>query len=179
MFEKMEKGAVRLAKIVNYVGAGTVEYLYSPEEDNYFFLELNPRLQVEHPVTERISGVNLPATQLNIAMGIPLYRIPDIRRLYGEDPFGDSVIDFDVAPQKIPNGHCIAVRITAENPDAGFKPTSGSIQELTFRSSPSVWGYFSVQGSGSIHEFADSQFGHLFAWGPTREEARKSVIIAK
>ena len=178
IFEKMEKGAVRLAKIVNYVGAGTVEYLYSPEEQNYYFLELNPRLQVEHPVSERISGVNLPATQLNIAMGIPLYRIPDIRRLYNHDPFGDSVIDFDVAPQNIPNGHCIAVRITAENPDAGFKPTSGSIQELTFRSSPTVWGYFSVQGSGSLHEFADSQFGHLFGWGETREDARKSVVMA-
>ena len=61
---------------------GTVEYLYNDAE-GYFFLELNPRLQVEHPVTEQISNVNLPAAQLNVAMGIPLDRIPEIRRLYG------------------------------------------------------------------------------------------------
>ena len=62
-------------------------------------------------------------------------------------------------------GHCIAVRITAENPDAGFQPTSGTIEELNFRSTPDVWGYFSVDSSGTVHEFADSQFGHLFAHG--------------
>ena len=65
----------------NWTGAGTVEYLYSPETDTFCFLELNPRLQVEHPVTEAITGVNMPATQLHIAMGIPLYNIPDIRNL--------------------------------------------------------------------------------------------------
>lgn len=64
-----------------WLGAGTVEYLYSPETDTFCFLELNPRLQVEHPVTESITGVNMPATQLHIAMGIPLYNVPDIRQL--------------------------------------------------------------------------------------------------
>jgi acetyl-CoA carboxylase/biotin carboxylase 1 len=77
-----------------------------------------------------------------------------------------------------PNGHCIAVRITAENAEAGFKPTSGGIQELNFRSTPSVWGYFSMDSSGSIHEFADSQFGHLFASGPDREQARRNMVLA-
>ena len=67
--------------IHDWTGAGTVEYLYSPETDTFCFLELNPRLQVEHPVTEAITGVNMPATQLHIAMGIPLYNIPDIRNL--------------------------------------------------------------------------------------------------
>jgi len=127
---------VDLAKAVNYVSAGTVEYLYT-SKDEYFFLELNPRLQVllllcvsiviiviisimrcsvsdtmhththththtrththtqvEHPVTELISGVNLPAAQLQIAMGIPLSCIPDIRRMYRESPLGTSPIVF-------------------------------------------------------------------------------------
>mmetsp|Transcript_15438 Transcript_15438/g.60339 ORF Transcript_15438/g.60339 Transcript_15438/m.60339 type:complete len:2177 (-) Transcript_15438:96-6626(-) len=176
IFREMEKAAVRLAKSVHYAGAGTVEYLYG--NDGYFFLELNPRLQVEHPVTEWISGVNLPAAQLQVAMGIPLSRIPSIRRLYGKDPFESTPIDFDNEEQVEPNGHVIACRITAENPEDGFKPTSGNIQELIFRSMPSVWGYFSVQGLGEVHEFADSQFGHLFAWGETRDDARKSMVLA-
>ena len=70
----MERSAVNLAKEVGYVGAGTVEYLFF-EGDQYSFLELNPRLQVEHPVTELISGVNLPAAQLQVAMGIPLHQV--------------------------------------------------------------------------------------------------------
>ncbi len=212
-------------------------------------------IQVEHPVTEMITQVNLPAAQLQVAMGIPLHRIPDIRRLYGLEPLGDAPIDFDTAERIPPEGHCIAVRVTAENPDMGFKPTSGTIQELNFRcvrlcaicggcwsvaclrlmdvcvwvclsarstkkcvftshphpsvhphtpsltsgrsppqtpnkptlslprpilphhppirSTPDVWGYFSVDSSGLVHEFADSQFGHLFATGKDREAARK------
>ena len=133
---------------------------------------------MEHPVTEQISGVNLPAAQLNIAMGIPLHRIPDIRKLYSCDPYGLSEIDFENTKQAPPRGHVIACRITAENPEEGFKPTSGSIQELIFRSTPNVWGYFSVQGFGGLHEFADSQFGHLFAFGAERDEARKSLVMA-
>eukprot|EP00438_Fugacium_kawagutii_P004906 Skav229219 [mRNA] locus=scaffold2439:148018:157197:+ [translate_table: standard] len=81
VFHEMERAAMRLTALVGYRGAGTVEYLYSPETDTFCFLELNPRLQVEHPVTEAITGVNMPATQLQIAMGLPLYNIPDIRKL--------------------------------------------------------------------------------------------------
>jgi acetyl-CoA carboxylase/biotin carboxylase 1 len=83
IFREMEKAAQRLTQSIGYIGAGTVEYLYNVETGNYFFLELNPRLQVEHPVTEGITNVNLPATQLQVAMGIPMNRIPDIRRFYG------------------------------------------------------------------------------------------------
>jgi acetyl-CoA carboxylase/biotin carboxylase 1 len=181
---EMEKAAVALAKAVHYANAGTVEYLYSEEESKFYFLELNPRLQVEHPVTEMITKVNLPAAQLQVAMGIPLNNIPEIRELYGRNRFEDNPsdpstkIDFDSAKRVSPNGHCIAVRITAENAEAGFKPTSGGIQELNFRSTPSVWGYFSMDSSGSIHEFADSQFGHLFASGPDREQARRNMVLA-
>ena len=154
----MERAAVRLAREVGYVNAGTVEYLFREDDGGFFFLELNPRLQVEHPVTEMITGCNLPAAQLQVAMGVPLHRIADIRRWYGlgDDPYGDSKIDFDVDEPRGPEGHVIASRITAENPAKGFQPTSGAIQELNFRSSRNVWGYFSVDSSGRVHEFADS-----------------------
>ena len=184
VWTQMEQAAVALAKAVQYTNAGTVEYLYSEKEAKFYFLELNPRLQVEHPVTEMITRVNLPAAQLQVAMGIPLHNIPDIRELYGRHRFEDdpnaatSKIDFDAAVRVPPNGHCIAVRITAENAEAGFKPTSGGIQELNFRSTPNVWGYFSMDSSGSIHEFADSQFGHLFANGSDREHARRNMVLA-
>ncbi|XP_072389219.1 acetyl-CoA carboxylase isoform X1 [Diabrotica undecimpunctata] len=178
VFEDMERAAVRLAKMVGYVSAGTVEYLYDPS-GQYFFLELNPRLQVEHPCTEMVSDVNLPAAQLQIAMGLPLHYIKDIRLLYGESPWGMSEIDFDQPRHKPqPWGHVIAARITSENPDEGFKPSSGTVQELNFRSSKNVWGYFSVAASGGLHEFADSQFGHCFSWGENREQARENLVIA-
>nr|XP_046243287.1 acetyl-CoA carboxylase isoform X2 [Scatophagus argus] len=177
-FEQMERYAVRLAKMVGYVSAGTVEYLFS-EDGSFHFLELNPRLQVEHPCTEMIGDVNLPAAQLQIAMGIPLHRIKDVRLLYGETPWGDTIINFetpDCTPS--PRGHVIAVRITSENPDEGFKPSSGTVQELNFRSSKNVWGYFSVGATGGLHEFADSQFGHCFSWGENREEAISNMVVA-
>ncbi|XP_034934564.1 acetyl-CoA carboxylase isoform X3 [Chelonus insularis] len=178
VFEEMEKAAVRLAKMVGYVSAGTVEYLYDTA-GRYYFLELNPRLQVEHPCTEMVSDVNLPAAQLQIAMGLPLHHIKDIRLLYGESPWGDSPIDFDQPRHKPqPWGHVIAARITSENPDEGFKPSSGTVQELNFRSSKNVWGYFSVGVSGGLHEFADSQFGHCFSWGEDRNQARENLVIA-
>jgi acetyl-CoA carboxylase/biotin carboxylase 1 len=177
-FRKMEKAAVSLAKTVGYVNAGTVEYLYMESTKEFAFLELNPRLQVEHPVTENILGINLPACQLQVAMGIRLSRISDIRRLYGRHPKGRDSIDFDYSERQVPPRHCIAVRVTAENPEAGFQPTSGKIKELSFKSSIDVWGYFSVDSSGLIHEFADSQFGHIFASGKTRENARRSMIVA-
>ena len=72
----------------------------------------------------------------------------------------------------------IAARITSENPEEGFKPSSGTVSELNFRSSQNVWGYFSVSASGGLHEFADSQFGHCFSWGETREDARKNMVFA-
>lgn len=122
-FTEMEKAAVRLGKLVGYVSAGTVEYLYSHAEDKFYFLELNPRLQVEHPTTEMVTGVNLPAAQLQIAMGIPMHRIRDIRTLYGADPHSATEIDFEFSTENAvvsqrrpsPKGHCTACRITSED----------------------------------------------------------------
>ena len=178
-FKEMQLAAQRLTQTIGYVGAGTVEYLYNADTDKFFFLELNPRLQVEHPVTEGITGVNMPATQLQVAMGIPLNKIPEIRRFYGRpDMYGDDKIDFLDEDYKEIDSHVIAARITAENPDEGFKPTSGTIERIKFQSTPNVWGYFSVGPNGGIHEFADSQFGHLFAKAATRELARKALVLA-
>ncbi len=176
---EMEASAVALAKSVHYVGAGTVEFLYDNETKSYFFLELNPRLQVEHPVTELISGINLPACQVMVAMGIPLYCIKDIRKLYSQkDLNGTNQFELSNENRIKPIKHAIACRITAENPLNNFTPTSGLISELHFRSLPNVWGYFSLKTKSSIHDYADSQFGHIFASGETRDEARKSMILA-
>lgn len=185
-FQAMERAAVRLGKLVGYVSAGTVEYLYSHAEDKFYFLELNPRLQVEHPTTEMVSGVNLPAAQLQIAMGIPLHRIRDIRLLYGVDANTSSEIDFDFSNEESfktqrrpqPKGHTTACRITSEDPGEGFKPSGGTMHELNFRSSSNVWGYFSVGTAGGIHSFSDSQFGHIFAYGENRSASRKHMVIA-
>ncbi len=102
---EMENSAVRLAKAVKYVGAGTVEFLYDNETKKFYFLELNPRLQVEHPVTELVSGVNLPAAQVMVAMGVPLYCIADIRRMYGADPNGRDPITFNPTNRVPPLKH--------------------------------------------------------------------------
>ncbi len=185
-FQAMEKAAVRLGKLVGYVSAGTVEYLYSHSDDTFYFLELNPRLQVEHPTTEMVSGVNLPAAQLQIAMGLPLHRIRDIRLLYGADPQSASEIDFDFSKEEstktqrrpTPKGHTTACRITSEDPGEGFKPSSGLMHDLNFRSSSNVWGYFSVGTAGAIHSFNDSQFGHIFAYGENRSASRKHMVVA-
>ncbi|KAK3331762.1 acetyl-CoA carboxylase [Cercophora scortea] len=185
-FRAMEDAAVRLGRLVGYVSAGTVEYLYSHADDKFYFLELNPRLQVEHPTTEMVSGVNLPAAQLQIAMGIPLHRIRDIRLLYGVDPKTTTEIDFEFKDPEsektqrrpTPKGHTTACRITSEDPGEGFKPSNGVLHDLNFRSSSNVWGYFSVGSAGGIHSFSDSQFGHIFAYGENRAASRKHMVVA-
>lgn len=185
-FQQMEKAAVSLGRLVGYVSAGTVEYLYSHADDKFYFLELNPRLQVEHPTTEMVSGINIPAAQLLVAMGCPLHRIRDIRLLYGADPHTSTTIDFNFEKEEstlqqrrpMPKGHCTACRITSEDPGEGFKPSSGTMHELNFRSSSNVWGYFSVGAASSIHNFSDSQFGHIFAYGENRQASRKHMVVA-
>ncbi|KAK3334548.1 acetyl-CoA carboxylase [Neurospora tetraspora] len=185
-FKAMEDAAVRLGRLVGYVSAGTVEYLYSHADDKFYFLELNPRLQVEHPTTEMVSGVNLPAAQLQVAMGIPLHRIRDIRLLYGVDPRTATEIDFEfknpesekTQRRPTPKGHTTACRITSEDPGEGFKPSNGVLHDLNFRSSSNVWGYFSVGSAGGIHSFSDSQFGHIFAYGENRAASRKHMVVA-
>lgn len=151
-----------------------------------FTFGVEPRLQVEHPTTEMVTGVNLPAAQLQIAMGLPLHRIRDIRLFYGVDPHTSTAIDFDFSTEDalktqrrpVPRGHTTACRITSEDPGEGFKPSSGMMHELNFRSSSNVWGYFSVGNQGGIHSFSDSQFGHIFAFGENRKASRQHMVVA-
>jgi len=152
ILKEMERAAVRLAKSVRYSCAGTVEYLYDAHNEKFYFLELNPRLQVEHPVTEWITHTNIPSIQLQVAMGIPLSNISDIRNFFQcEDKNACDPIDFANATPRDPDGHVIACRITAENPEEGFQPTCGGVVELNFRNSPDLWGYFSILSQGAIH----------------------------
>uniref|UniRef100_A0A183BK10 Acetyl-CoA carboxylase n=1 Tax=Globodera pallida TaxID=36090 RepID=A0A183BK10_GLOPA len=160
---QMQMDAVNLAKKVGYVSAGTVEYMYLPAEQKYYFLELNPRLQVEHPCTEMVANINIPAVQLQIAMGIPLHRITEIRLFFGMDRYGTS---------PLPEEQC------RTDTNIRFRPASGSVEVLNFQSNQNVWGYFSVSSTGKVHEFADSQFGHLFAKGTTRYEAISALLCA-
>ncbi|KAI0306019.1 acetyl-CoA carboxylase [Multifurca ochricompacta] len=165
-FEEMERAAVRLAKLVGYVSAGTVECRASYHGNG------NWRQPSSSP-TPCVHGHSPPPHQ-------------DYSSALWVAPHGTSDIDFDmVRPESNqlqrkprPKGHVVAVRITAENPDAGFKPSSGALQELNFRSSTNVWGYFSVNSAGGLHEFADSQFGHIFAYGQDRSESRKNMVVA-
>eukprot|EP00919_Chromeraceae_sp_WS-2016_P025372 GHVR01059995.1.p1 GENE.GHVR01059995.1~~GHVR01059995.1.p1 ORF type:complete len:1002 (+),score=248.41 GHVR01059995.1:125-3007(+) len=164
---EMEDAAVRMVKKVGYTNAGTVEFLYDAEMKKIFFCEVNARLQVEHVVTELLSEVNLPAAQLQVAMGVPLHNIVDVAR-YRELKSTDS----------LPKKHCIACRVTAEHAEAGFVPTCGDVLELSLRASGNVWGYFSIGSAGRIHQYADSQFGHVFSTADTRDDARCNMIVA-
>ncbi|CAI4232601.1 unnamed protein product [Auanema sp. JU1783] len=180
ILRRMQEDAVKIAKLVGYESAGTVEYMYLPEEEKYFFLELNPRLQVEHPCTEMIASINIPAIQIQIAMGLPLNRIADIRLFYGfkdEQLYEDTPLPDDLV-RTVVDRHCIAARITSEDPKDFFRPSTGSVETLNFRSARDVWGYFSISSSGKVHEYADSQFGHLFAVGRTRHEAVSKMLVA-
>ena len=118
-------------------------------------------------------------------MGIPLHCIPNIRQFFQiTDLFSSDKIDFDGKYMTTPAihspvfGHTIAARITAENPLKNFQPTLGAISEINLRSMRNVWGYFSVDSSGCVHEYADSQIGHIFSWGKNREEARHNLVMA-
>ncbi|KAI9152441.1 acetyl-coenzyme-A carboxylase [Blastocladiella emersonii ATCC 22665] len=168
IFKDMKVSAVRLAKLVGDVNAGIVEFLYDVASNKYYFLEFNPHLQVKHPITEMVSGINLPATQLQVAMGIPLHRIPHVRMLYRLPPRTTSEIDFHFDhPQSLtiqrkpaPTDRVIACRITAENPDAGFKPFGGRAPRR------------------AQLPCADSQFGHVCAYGYDRHSSRRNMITA-
>ncbi|CEF66294.1 Carboxyl transferase domain and Biotin/lipoyl attachment domain and Carbamoyl-phosphate synthetase large subunit-like, ATP-binding domain and Carbamoyl-phosphate synthase, large subunit, N-terminal domain and Biotin carboxylase, C-terminal domain and Single hybrid motif domain and Rudiment single hybrid motif domain and ATP-grasp fold domain and Acetyl-coenzyme A carboxyltransferase, N-terminal domain and Acetyl-coenzyme A carboxyltransferase, C-terminal domain and Biotin carboxylation domain and Acetyl-Co len=174
---KMQRDAVNMAKKVGYVSAGTVEYMYVPATKEYYFLELNPRLQVEHPCTEMVANINIPAIQLQVGMGLPLNKITDIRLFFGLDRYGDDNLPEEQIKTET-NICVIAARITSEDPAEGFTPASGSVEVLNFQSNQNVWGYFSVSSTGIVHEFADSQFGHLFAKGTTRHEAISNMLCA-
>ena len=130
-----------------------------------------------------VSGVDPPAAQLWVTMALPLHRIKHIRQLYAAAPGDNSEINFEMTKPEVnqlqrklrPKGHVVVIRITTENPDAGFKHSSGSLQELNLRYSANIQGYFSIGSGDGLHKFANSQIGSIIASGEDRGENRKNT----
>ena len=150
MREKLCASAVALAKAVHYRGAGTLEYLYDDASGAFYFIEMNTRIQVEHPVTEMITGIDLVREMLRIAGGQPLrYKQSDVRL----------------------NGHAIEVRICAEDPAQGFKPGPGTISTLKVPGGPGVRFDTLLYQGYTVPPFYDSLLGKLIVWDETRAQA--------
>ncbi|MGX4658132.1 ATP-binding protein [Micromonospora sp. SCSIO 07396] len=160
--ERLHAAAVAAGRAVDYVGAGTVEFLLAPGGE-FFFLEMNTRLQVEHPVTEAVTGLDLVRLQLLVAEGgaLPVPATPP------------------------PDGHAIEVRLCAEDPTQGFRPATGTLHRFTV---PGVAGEFTptrglrldsgVDAGSTVGVHYDSMLAKLVAWAPTRAEAARSLAGA-
>lgn len=146
---RVADAAVRLARHVGYVGAGTVEFLVGPDGAVYF-MEMNTRIQVEHPVTECVTGVDLVAEQLRVAAGAPL-----------------SFAQSDVAL----NGAAVEVRINAEDPEHDFAPTPGTLDTFTVPGGPGVRVDTGFVVGDTISPFYDSLLAKVICWGADRPQA--------
>ncbi|UCD94439.1 MAG: acetyl-CoA carboxylase biotin carboxylase subunit [Candidatus Zixiibacteriota bacterium] len=146
---KMGKAAVNLAREAGYIGAGTIEFLVD-RELNFYFLEVNARLQVEHPVTELVTGVDLVREQIRIAEGAPL-----------------SFKQDDIAPR----GHAVECRIYAEDPHHDFMPSTGIITEYREPSGPGIRVDSGVVAGSEIPVYYDPIIAKLISWGANRREA--------
>ena len=146
--KKMGRAAVRLAKEVGYHGAGTVEFLVQGKE--FFFIEVNARIQVEHPVTETLTGVDLVKSQILVAAGEPL-------------PFKQDDVEF--------RGHAMECRINAEDPDRGFAPSPGRIEAYAAPGGLGVRVDSHARAGYRIPPNYDSMIGKLIVHGTTRDEA--------
>ena len=147
--EKMGTIAVKSAQAVDYVNAGTIEFLVDKER-NFYFLEMNTRLQVEHPITEMVTGVDIVAEQLRIARGRQL-------------SYTQEQIKF--------NGHAIECRINAEDPFNGFMPSTGQITHSILPTGPGVRIDTGVYPGFEITPFYDPMIAKLIVWGETRGQA--------
>ena len=147
--EKMGNVAVKSAQAVDYVNAGTIEFLVDKDR-NFYFLEMNTRLQVEHPITEMVTGVDIVAEQLRIARGRQL-------------SYTQEQIKF--------NGHAIECRINAEDPFNGFMPSTGRIMHSLLPTGPGVRIDTGVYPGFEITSFYDPMIAKLIVWGETRGQA--------
>ncbi|UXR29145.1 acetyl-CoA carboxylase biotin carboxylase subunit [Staphylococcus simulans] len=146
---EMGQASIRAAKAVNYENAGTIEYIYDLDTDEYYFMEMNTRIQVEHPVTEMVTGIDLVKLQLLVAMGEPL-------------PFTQDDIKI--------NGHAMEFRINAENPYKNFMPSPGKITQYLAPGGYGVRIESACYTNYTIPPYYDSMVAKLIVHEPTREE---------
>jgi acetyl/propionyl-CoA carboxylase alpha subunit len=147
---EMAKVAVAAAESVGYVNAGTIEFLFDSKDNSYYFLEMNTRLQVEHPITELTTGIDIVKEQIAVAAGRKLrYKQEDI----------------------VPNGWAIECRITAEDPYNNFMPSTGVVSYLKEPTGPGVRVESSLYEGMEISLFYDPMIAKLVVWGETRAEA--------
>ncbi len=150
---RLQDAAIRLGEAVNYRGAGTVEFLLAPD-GSFFFLEMNTRLQVEHPVTEMVYGVDLVRAQLSVARG---------------EGLGDLLTG------ALPRGHAIEMRLYAEAPERGFLPTPGEVWRFIEPKGPGIRMDAGLEGAGMVPPDYDPMVGKLVVWGPDRPAALRKA----
>ena len=154
--ERMGQTAVQAAKAANYQNAGTIEFLLE-EDGSFYFMEMNTRIQVEHPVTECVTGVDLIKAQLEIASGLPL-----------------SYTQEEITLQ----GHAIECRINAENPKKNFRPSPGKITDVHFPGGKDIRVDSAIYHGYTIPPYYDSMIAKLIVWGETREDAIRKMQSA-
>ena len=154
--KKMGEAAVKAAKACGYVNAGTIEFLLD-RDGSFYFMEMNTRIQVEHPVTEWVTGVDLVKEQIRIASGQPLsYRQKDIHI----------------------TGHAIECRINAENPEKGFRPSPGTITDMYFPGGKGIRIDSAVYSGYTVQPYYDSMIAKLIVWAKNRDEAIRKMQSA-
>ena len=154
--ERMGLAAVAAAKSIDYCGAGTVEFLLDGQ-GNFYFLEMNTRLQVEHPVTEMVTGLDLVATQLNVAQGLPL----EIQQ---------SEVQLE--------GHAIEVRLYAEDTENSFLPATGKAELWSIAEGEGIRVDHGLNVGQEISPFYDPMVAKVIAWGRDRQVARRRLVNA-
>lgn len=154
--KKMGEAAVKAAKACGYVNAGTIEFLLG-RDGSFYFMEMNTRIQVEHPVTEWVTGVDLVKEQIRIASGMPLsFRQKDIHI----------------------TGHAIECRINAENPSKGFRPSPGTITDMYFPGGKGIRIDSAVYSGYTIPPYYDSMIAKVIVWAKNRTEAIRKMQSA-
>ena len=155
--EEIRACAVKLTKNINYESAGTIEFIYDEDQKKFYFLEMNTRIQVENPVTEMVTGVDIVKEQLNIAAG-------------GALPFAQEDITF--------RGHAIECRVNAEDPFQNFRPSPGVLSVWDMPQGPGIRVDSHCFTGYKVPFFYDSLIGKLIAYGESREQAIARMLAA-